>query len=872
MAFIQVLSTIRIGQLTGTTGEKWPDLVDPELWPLLNDTGPYGVLGVDLGATTQHGDRTYIFFGDVATNQGSQDIENSDLVAWTDESRVLRHGGHLPKGWIFVLPFEPTGASGQHDWQFCLKCGVLFWNGDPGFKGACSREGKHDTFGLGAKFVLPFEPTSVAGQPDWRFCGKCASLFWDGDSGFKGVCPAGMTHVHAGNRFVLPVAPPGGNPDAGAQSDWRFCGNCAALFWNGDVVKGVCAGAPGGGFHLHPVVRRDGHFEPFFAADPIGATRRLETPNGAFSFDGRAYVFAGIAGVPYSHFRRDGDPALGQYLFSKADPSVLGPYETEFLFSPKLGWCAADLRRTAFLSHDIRGLRFVLQHDLPASTPGRKSGWRNCRKCEALFWNGDPAFKGVCQRVGAHEADPSDTADYSLAEGPDGDEAQSQANWRQCGKCLVLFWNGDPSGFCPDGGGHFAVGANLHAPHGSIEEDPTHQAHWRFCGKCSGLFYDVDNKGVCSRDGLGHAAMGYDFVLAHDAGDVSGSQSEWRCCGKCGGLFFNGSSDKGRCPKDGGVHAAAGYVFSLPHDQQDSFDLQTSWRFCVKCAALFFNGSADKGLCPVDRGGHRAMGFDFGLSHNPGEDARGGWRFCMRCHGMVRADQRNWFQWLAPCVVDNASHPVLPSDAGPGLVMIGFDGNLFRLAWMSLSHGSRPAFDATRYYHAGQRKWLETPDGSPDSSVFRLQKNPNQYTHVSAAWLEEPGYWIVLYSTAWDVTGQFRAPVVIRVSRDLVAWSDEITLFDPCPAYGRYMHEPGQDEINPNVPPHQPDGEDKPGWPYGAFILERFTTWDEPSRILTLSYLLSVSSPYQVQLMESKVRIPERDLTELVRVSSEEER
>ena len=67
MASVQVLSTIRIGQLTGTNGATWPDLVDPQGWPLLNDTGPYGVLGVDLGANTKHGDRTYIFFGDVAT-------------------------------------------------------------------------------------------------------------------------------------------------------------------------------------------------------------------------------------------------------------------------------------------------------------------------------------------------------------------------------------------------------------------------------------------------------------------------------------------------------------------------------------------------------------------------------------------------------------------------------------------------------------------------------------------------------------------------------------------------------------------------------------------------------------------------------------
>ena len=77
---VEVLSTIRVGQLTGTNGAAWPDLVDPQGWPLVNDTGPYGVLGVDLGANIVHGDKTYIFFGDVATRQGPGDIENSSLI------------------------------------------------------------------------------------------------------------------------------------------------------------------------------------------------------------------------------------------------------------------------------------------------------------------------------------------------------------------------------------------------------------------------------------------------------------------------------------------------------------------------------------------------------------------------------------------------------------------------------------------------------------------------------------------------------------------------------------------------------------------------------------------------------------------------
>ncbi len=50
-------STRRIAQMTGDA--------DPEGLVHYNYTGQWGVQGVDLGASTVHGDRTYIFFGDV---------------------------------------------------------------------------------------------------------------------------------------------------------------------------------------------------------------------------------------------------------------------------------------------------------------------------------------------------------------------------------------------------------------------------------------------------------------------------------------------------------------------------------------------------------------------------------------------------------------------------------------------------------------------------------------------------------------------------------------------------------------------------------------------------------------------------------------
>jgi hypothetical protein len=880
MPLEELISTSRVGQITGSIDKQtWPQLVDPMGWPLLTDTGVWGAVGADLGANTDHDDRLYIFFGDTATNQGKDDPPiNSDMVAWTDEKSVLIHGGHLPVGWNFVLPFVPTSIQGQPDWQFCLKCNSLFYNGDEHFKGVCPTGESHNTFGVGNRFVIPFEQTDVSGQHGWRFCGKCAGMFWNppeptapiqglaGELTFKGTCPAGGSHDPQGLIFVLPFQPDGGPAPTEGQSDWRLCSNCGGLHWDGSTNKGVCAGASGGGFHLNAVLdEQNKNFDIFRAADPIGYTGSLETPIGAFSFDGRVYVFAGIADERYSNIFRPGEPTAGNYLFSKVDPSQRGAYKTEFLFSPKLGLCAASRERTSFTNHWALGYKFVLSHGLPAS-PDRVSGWRNCRKCQAIFWDGDPTFKGVCQKLGPHEIDPANPEEYSLVHSLPEDP-QNQANWRRCQKCLALFFDGtNAKGLCPAAdprageSGHVGTGPSLLASHASIERDHKNQADWRFCGKCKGLFWDGDDqfKGICPQDHLGHDKAGLNFVLACDAGEDVRSQTNWRFCAKCAGLFFDGYIDKGVCPKDGKGHEAAGFHFSLGHGFPETFDRQPKWQFCSKCAGLYFNGFADKGVCPKDGAGHHPDGIEFGLRHNPGIDFRnttGDWRFCTQCFGMVRAYQRNWFPWVAPWVVDNSRHSVLPQNTGLGLVMIGYDWKAFRLAWMPLNPGQPPRFDSVQYYHAGERKWCTE---IAETAGYELFSHPfGTYTHVSAAWLPGPERWIVLYGTANDKVNLDK-PAVARFSDDLRNWSDEIALFDPNRerAYGVYMHMPGKDTIHPNLPPHQPPGPEKPGWAYGIFLLNRFTTWDSNARILGIYYLLSFGSPYQVQVMHSLLRLP----------------
>jgi len=84
-------------------------------------------------------------------------------------------------------------------------------------------------------------------------------------------------------------------------------------------------------------------------------------------------------------------------------------------------------------------------------------------------------------------------------------------------------------------------------------------------------------------------------------------------------------------------------------------------------------------------------------------------------------------------------------------------------------------------------------------------------------------------------------------------WSDEVQVFNPCRqrAYGRFMHWSGMDDINTRIPPSAAAWGDSLGFAYGAYMFDRFTTFDLATRDLSLAYLMSTSSPYQVQVMRT---------------------
>jgi hypothetical protein len=154
--------------------------------------------------------------------------------------------------------------------------------------------------------------------------------------------------------------------------------------------------------------------------------------------------------------------------------------------------------------------------------------------------------------------------------------ANTRSNWRNCKKCQVLFYSNAEPGSCAAGGVHAAAGPNFVLPFGGPEK-PNDQAKWHECKSCKTMFYNgYKGKGHCpgssyTRDGkklFGEHVPDNStaYVLPHDIPPKPTTQPSWRFCNKCFAMFYDGFPVKGVCPQGGG-HVAAGYNFVLPHSR-----------------------------------------------------------------------------------------------------------------------------------------------------------------------------------------------------------------------------------------------------------------------------------------------------------------
>jgi len=126
------------------------------------------------------------------------------------------------------------------------------------------------------------------------------------------------------------------------------------------------------------------------------------------------------------------------------------------------GWSRLGSRRLVLygLLSSVAAIAVVsaVRYGTKQPTPVQE-GWRFCRKCQAMFFDGYPG-KGVCPAGGAHAAEGFNfVLPHDVAGG-------GQRDWRYCAKCYAMFFDGYPSkGVCPAGGAHAAEGFNFVLPY-----------------------------------------------------------------------------------------------------------------------------------------------------------------------------------------------------------------------------------------------------------------------------------------------------------------------------------------------------------------------------------------------------------------------
>jgi hypothetical protein len=136
---------------------------------------------------------------------------------------------------------------------------------------------------------------------------------------------------------------------------------------------------------------------------------------------------------------------------------------------PTKGVCPAGGQHDA-----ARSFNFDLPRDVPGTNHAQPD-WRNCKKCQVMFFNGF-ATKGVCPAGGEHGAAlgfnfvlPHDVSGSGTTTHP------AQRNWRNCKNCQAMFFNGFATkGRCPASGQHDAAQSfNFVLPRrlGNLEDD-----------------------------------------------------------------------------------------------------------------------------------------------------------------------------------------------------------------------------------------------------------------------------------------------------------------------------------------------------------------------------------------------------------------
>lgn len=176
-------------------------------------------------------------------------MTTSDLIP-TSRRALLRLavgvGITAVAGPLLIGNAAPASAT-QRLWKRCARCRGLWFSGN-GTRGGCPAgdilDGGHHDDGT-SDYILKEDPDGGQGQSQWYWCKYCQGLWFGGNNGFFGVCPApsggfsSHSNIGSGNYRLEDVT----NRDGvGGEPKWRWCRKCSGLFYDGytPAASGVC--------------------------------------------------------------------------------------------------------------------------------------------------------------------------------------------------------------------------------------------------------------------------------------------------------------------------------------------------------------------------------------------------------------------------------------------------------------------------------------------------------------------------------------------------------------------------------------------------------------------------------------------------------
>jgi hypothetical protein len=180
-------------------------------------------------------------------NNGAWEPRDGMLTQISVAANFVLGVNHLGEvySWGHALPtVNRPLVTRQRGWRWCSKCQALFY-GEHAGRGNCASK----PHGSMVTAVTPHDPSGSSeyalatahgapGQANWRWCRKCAGLFFAGGAG--GRCASGHAHdgSQSGSYTVLH-----NDANARGQESWRWCRKCEGLFFAGGGATQCPSGA-----------------------------------------------------------------------------------------------------------------------------------------------------------------------------------------------------------------------------------------------------------------------------------------------------------------------------------------------------------------------------------------------------------------------------------------------------------------------------------------------------------------------------------------------------------------------------------------------------------------------------------------------------